>query len=192
MLIARSGRDLCAQPSAIGASPKVPFDQAMKKANMVWLSSRDTDLLCKRLAEKIDKSEFKPDMIVAVVRGGMVPSRMLSDLLDVSDILSVRIKFYTAPGKTAQEPMVRQMPDESLFKGKKILIVDDVADSGRTLALAKSLFEKGVEVRTATLHYKPLSSIIKPDYFVEETSAWIVYPWEREETERDMLDEKKK
>jgi hypothetical protein len=77
------------------------------------------------------------------------------------------------------------------LKGKKVLLVDDIADSGRSLAVAKDyITKKGAkEVRTATLHYKP-ESASKPDYFVVTTTAWVVYPWERHEMEREL--EKKK
>lgn len=63
---------------------------------------------------------------------------------------------------------------------EKVLVVDDVADSGRTLALVVAMLEKqGAKVvKTATLHYK-LSSIVKPEFFVKETQNWIVYPWEK-------------
>ena len=68
-----------------------------------------------------------------------------------------------------------------------MLIVDDVSDTGRSLAVAKDHVQKAgaEEIKVATLHYKPHSSF-KPDYFVDETSAWVVYPWEVEETKREL------
>ena len=59
---------------------------------------------------------------------------------------------------------------------KKVLIVDDVADTGKTLLGIEDFHS--VNFITATLHYKP-RSMVKPTFFVEETSAWIVYPWEK-------------
>jgi hypothetical protein len=72
-------------------------------------------------------------------------------------------------------------------KGKRILLVDDVADSGASLTVAKKYLRKlgASEIRIATLHYKPASAI-KPGYFAETTEAWVNYPWEREETKKEL------
>jgi hypoxanthine phosphoribosyltransferase len=73
-----------------------------------------------------------------------------------------------------------------------VLIVDDIADTGRSLAVAKDyVLRKGAkEVKVATIHYKP-DSIFKPDYCIASTTAWVVYPWERNEVERELAKKKK-
>ncbi|MEM2226299.1 MAG: phosphoribosyltransferase [Candidatus Bathyarchaeia archaeon] len=137
--------------------------------------------LCIRLADKIRGSGFSPDVIVGIARGGWIPARVLSDLLDNPNVMNMRIQFYIDIGKTDKKPTIVQPLDESI-RGKAILIVDDVADTGSSLRVAIE-HAKGLgarEVRAATLHYKPTSSIV-PDYYVEETSDWIVYPHERRE-----------
>ena len=137
--------------------------------------------LCIRLAGKIRDSGFSPDVIVGIARGGWIPARVLSDLLENPNVMNMRIQFYVDIGRTDKRPTIVQPLDGSV-KGKAVLIVDDVADTGSSLRLAVD-HAKGLgvrEVRVATLHYKPTSSIV-PDYYVEETSDWIVYPHERRE-----------
>ena len=70
---------------------------------------------------------------------------------------------------------------KKLCKGKKVLVIDEVADSGECLELVKRLLKKQrpKSIKTAVLHKKP-GSVHKPDYFIEETKSWIVYPWEKQ------------
>ncbi len=72
--------------------------------------------------------------------------------------------------------------------GKKVLVVDEVADTGKSLKLVKEhIIEQGAtEVKIATVYYKPWS-IVKPDYYEKETSCWIVFPWEIKETVRKIV-----
>lgn len=148
----------------------------VKKEKISW---QKADAMCARLAAKVKRS-FRPDALVGISRGGLVPLRLLSDYLNVRSVGVVGVKFYSAPGKTKAQPIVTQQLNIAV-KGKKVLVVDDVADSGRTLALVVAMVKKrGAKVvKTAALHYKR-SSIVKPDFFVKETDKWIVYPWEKE------------
>lgn len=137
--------------------------------------------ICEELSGKID---FKPDIIVGISRGGLVPARIMSDILGIKEVAILGIRFYKGMGKTEESPVITQ--DISIeIKGKRILIVDDVADSGKSLIFAKEYLKGAKEVKTATLHYKPVSTY-KPDYFVSSTTAWIVYPWEVHEIEREL------
>jgi hypoxanthine phosphoribosyltransferase len=134
------------------------------------------------LAQKIRRSKFKPDILVGVSRGGWPPARVLSDLLDNPNLANVRAEFYVGVAETKTEATLTQ-PVSALVKGKKVLIVDEVADTGKSLKLVKDhIVEQGAkEVRIATVYYKP-KSIIKPEYYEKETSLWIVFPWEIKET----------
>jgi len=131
-----------------------------------------------RLAKKIRESDFMPDIIVALLRGGLVPARILSDCLRVNRIFVIGVTFYADVGKTHDKPVITQ-PLNINLSGLNVLIVDDVADTGETLLLVKEhVSALGANtVKTATLHMKPWSKI-KPDFFVSETDSWIVYPWE--------------
>lgn len=148
-------------------------------------SWEDAEKATASLTEKINSSGFSPDIIIAISRGGLVPARLLSDSLNVPVLYTIRIFFYSSVGVRMEKPEVTQ-PLSADIKGKKILIVDDISDSGKSLELAeehaKSL--NPAEIKTATIHYKP-GSIFKPDFFVSTTEAWVVYPWERAEFIRE-------
>jgi hypothetical protein len=139
------------------------------------------------LAEKIRKDNFKPDLMVGVSRGGWPPSRVLSDLMDNPNLANVRVEFYLGVAETKGEPVLTQ-PVSASVAGKKVLIVDEVADTGKSLKLVKKhiIQEGAVKVKVATVYYKPWS-IVKPDYYEKETSCWIVFPWEIKETIRKIV-----
>ncbi len=131
-----------------------------------------------KLAEMIEKDCFKPDVIVAIARGGWIVGRLLSDLLKQPNVANMRVQFYQDIGVTSRAPVITQ-PVSINVKGLKVLLVDDVADTGESLKTAYDhLVEAGAsEVRTATLYYKPWSKF-KPDYYVVTTEAWIIFPHE--------------
>ena len=143
------------------------------------------------LAIRIKESGFKPDLIVGVSRGGWAPGRILSDLLANTHTANIKIEFYVGISKTGRKPIVTQPISEDISK-KKILIVDDVADTGESLLVALDhIHERGAgEVRTVTVYHKPHSKF-KPDFFAETTSNWIVFPWERLETTVLLVQEAK-
>jgi hypothetical protein len=139
------------------------------------------------LADKIRKNGFKPDIVVGVSRGGWPPARVLSDLLDNPNLANVRAEFYLGIAETKGDPTLTQ-PVSMKVEGKKVLIVDEIADTGKSLKLIKKhIIEEGaVEVKIATIYYKPWS-VIKPDYYEKETSRWVVFPWEIKETIRRIV-----
>lgn len=157
----------------------------MKFLNISWPKAQN---LCKQLAKSV--AIYSPEVLVGVSRGGLVPVRLLSDILDVRSVGVMRIEFYKSLGQSAGFPRITQ--DVSIeIRGKRVLIVDDISDTGRSLQVAKDhIMRKGAkEVKFATLHFKP-HSIFKPDFYIAETDKWIVYPWEVNEVKREM--EKKK
>jgi hypoxanthine phosphoribosyltransferase len=133
-------------------------------------------------AQKIQSDGYKPDIIVGIARGGLVPSRILADLLETRDFAIITIEYYVGIGQRSKEPILKQCLHTQL-PDKKVLLVDDVSDGGRSLQLAKKhLQEQGAkEIRIATVYCKP-GTITMPDYFEKETSHWIVFPWEAKET----------
>jgi len=151
---------------------------------LLRLSLEDIGRLSAKLARKVRASGYKPDLLLGIARGGWVPARLLSDKLNNYNVANMRVEFYVAPGRTAKKAIVTQRPSVGL-RGKKVLVIDDVADTGHSLVAAMKLIRrlKPKEVRVATLHYKP-HSIFKPDYYVATTSKWIIYPWEVEEFKR--------
>lgn len=140
------------------------------------------------LARRIRKDRFVPDVIVGVSRGGWTPGRVLSDLLENPEIANVKAEFYLGVAETKKEPVITQGVSAAV-EGKKVLIVDDVADTGKSLRLVKAhLLEKGArDLKIATLYHKPWSVTV-PDYFERTTRAWIIFPWERKEGLRKVIE----
>ena len=134
------------------------------------------------LAERIRADGFNPDIIVGISRGGWLPARVLSDLLENPYITSVGAEFYVGVYETNNEPRLTQQIPVSVFD-KRILLVDDVVDTGKSVVLIRDhLCRQGVkETKILTLYYKPWCAV-KPDFYSKETSDWIVFPWEIRET----------
>jgi hypoxanthine phosphoribosyltransferase len=140
------------------------------------------------LAQQIQKTRFKPDVIVGVSRGGWPPARIMSDLLENPELANVKAEFYLSVAETKGEPKITQ-PVSVSVKDKKVLVVDDVADTGKSLALVREhLKQQGAtQVKIATIYFKPWS-IVTPDWYEKKTSHWIIFPWERKETVRRILE----
>ena len=104
-------------------------------------------------------------------------TRILSDLLDIHDVSIIKCEYYSKLGVTNNKPRISEIQED--LSGRNILIVDDVADTGESLVeikkFLKSKKQKGMKV--ATIYIKPWSKVL-PDYYVSNTDAWIVFPWE--------------
>lgn len=133
------------------------------------------------LAEGVKGWEFKPDIIVGISRGGWLPARVLSDLLDNPNLANIKVGFYVDVYKTSREPVITQQVSVSV-KDKQVLVVDDITDTGKSLKLVwEKLMTEAKEVKSVTLYHKPWSCF-KPDLYSRETDAWIIFPWEYHET----------
>jgi len=141
-----------------------------------------------KLAEAVRKSGFEPDVIVGVSRGGWIPARIMSDLLETPKLANVTAEFYVRVAETKREPTITQ-PVSLPVKDKKVLVVDDVTDTGESLKLVNlHLKNQGAsEIKIATIYYKPWS-ITVPHYYEKETRCWIVFPWEQKETVRKTVE----
>ncbi len=150
---------------------------------LTWNDIVDLSL---ELAKKIMLSKYMPEAVVAILRGGYIVAKLVSDYLGIEHISTLEIKFYKGIGEKAERPIVTS-PIVHDLRGKKVLIVDDVADSGRTLQVAMDIvrLHGAKDVRTATLYLKPWS-ITMPDYYVADTKSWIVFPWEVGEILREL------
>jgi hypoxanthine phosphoribosyltransferase len=132
----------------------------------------------RELATSIAVDGAVPDIVVAVARGGLTVAGALSYALGVKNCGAINVEFYTGIGTVLDAPeLLPPELDMEYLGGRRVLLVDDVADSGRTLALAVRLLkERGADVRSATIYTKP-GSIQMPDYSWRETSLWIDFPW---------------
>ena len=135
----------------------------------------------RELAERVVASGFLPDVVVAVARGGLVPGGAMAYALGTKGVGTLNVEFYTDIGKTLDDPRVLPpLMDTSELPGSRVLVVDDVADSGRTLALVMDMLGKlGADARSAVLYTKP-RTIIRPDYSWRDTDLWITFPWSAE------------
>jgi hypoxanthine phosphoribosyltransferase len=122
----------------------------------------------KTLAAKVD---FGPDIVVGIVRGGLVPARLLSRELGVKEMYALTVK------KIGEERKVMSEILEDLH-GKNILLVEDMLETGKSLIVAKEyLVSKGAEVKTACLYTMPQSEIV-PDFSLKQVSDVVHFPWE--------------
>ncbi len=138
------------------------------------------DGLCRRVAEQVKEDGFEPEIIVALARGGWFAGRVLCDLLGLDDLTSLKIEHYVGTAKQSGEVKIKYPLPEDSVRGKRVLVVDDIADTGKSLMRAKEhVDENGAEeVKTATLQLL-YTSRFTPDYFGEymEEWAWVVFPW---------------
>lgn len=137
------------------------------------------DTLACRLARTVRAAGYQPDVIVAIARGGYMPARVVADHLGVFDLADLRIEHYRGTRKAAGA-FVRY-PLTAAIDGRRVLLVDDVSDSGETFEVAlRHLNGRGraAELRTAVLHHKTASRFT-PDYHAERVREWrwITYPW---------------
>lgn len=157
----------------------------MKYLHLSW---NDIEDLAEKLADSISAS-YKPDVVVGILRGGATVAHLLSDFLDIRTIYPIGCNSYVDVAKRFSVKVYSPLALSDL-SGKRVLLVDDVADEGLTL---KAVVEQEIapknplEVKVATLHMKPWCKF-KPDYYVQMTDAWIIYPWEKREVARQVAE----
>lgn len=132
----------------------------------------------RELAQTIVDSGFEPDVVLSIARGGLLLGGALGYALGVKNCSVVNVEFYTGIDERLEMPvMLPPTPKAVDLSGAKVLIADDVADTGRTLELVDRFFADHVaEARTAVVYEKP-HSIIRPDYSWMKTDRWIEFPW---------------
>jgi hypothetical protein len=144
--------------------------------------------LCRDLSLNVVASGYEPDVIVALARGGWFAGRMACDLLGISDLVSLKVEHYVGTAQLGDECIVRYPLAEEMIKGKQALIVDDIADTGKSLRHAFDYVKdlKPADCKTSVLQLL-FTSEFTPDYYAEflEDWTWVVYPWNFIE---DMID----
>jgi hypoxanthine phosphoribosyltransferase len=144
--------------------------------------------LCRDVSDGVKASEFEPDVIVALARGGWFAGRCVCDFLGMDDLTSLKMEHYVGTAQKSGEPEVRYPMPEGSVEGKDVLIIDDIADTGGSIRRADEyVTERNAnDVRTATLQLLQTSEF-EPDFVGErlESWAWVVYPWNFIE---DMID----
>jgi len=130
------------------------------------------------LAASVTADGFTPDLILAVARGGLFVAGALGYALRVKNVAVINVEFYTGVDERLDMPVVLPpIPDVVDLAGARVLIADDVADTGETLALVRDFCADHVaDARCAVLYQKP-QSIIDCEYVWRTTDRWINFPW---------------
>lgn len=134
-----------------------------------------------KLARQVTNDNFVPALVIGVLRGGVVPAVYLSHWFQSP---MVAIEWSTRDNAVGKQ--IDQKIFDTISKNKKVLLVDDICDSGLTLNEIVSEIKgktKLDNIRTAVLHYNSGQTIFKPDYYhleinKEKDDRWIVYSWE--------------
>ncbi len=140
------------------------------------VSWKDYHVLSQKIAATILVHDKPFDIIVAIGRGGLTFGHLLSDFLRIP-ICSITIQSYTDIQKQGEVYITEGI--SAGITGKRVLLVDDIADTGTTLKRASAYVWDFTpsEITTATLFYKP-HSLVRPDYFAKQTTKWILQPFE--------------
>lgn len=151
-----------------------------------WLTWEDVDKLVDILLPQL-RTIGGFDSMIMITRGGIVPGGLLSEALDITNVLTAAVDF---PRELDREnkarllvwPQFLQFPDDSLVRDQRVLIIDDVWGSGRTSTAVKSRCQSaGATTHTCVFHFNPYRSLFsraEPDFYGAVTDAYIVYPWE--------------
>jgi len=136
---------------------------------------------CRELAIDIAADGFRPDIVLAIARGGLFVAGALGYALDVKNLHVMNVEFYTGVDERLDMPVVLPpVPAPVDLAGARVLIADDVADTGATLELVKRFCSEHVaEVRCAVVYEKP-QSIVHAEYVWRRTDRWIDFPWSAE------------
>jgi len=164
--------------------PKVPVKVVTFDEIVEW---------SRRLADKIKESGWQPDVIVAIARGGYVPARLLCDWLGVGDLVSIQVVHWPSAAQVAEKAYVKY-PVNADLSGKRVLIVDDIVDTGDSVELAKRSIEECCrprEVKTAALQVITSVAKVVPDYYAIEVKEWglVRLPVERRGGRRRLHNE---
>jgi hypoxanthine phosphoribosyltransferase len=150
-----------------------------------FLTWEDIDNACDNIYKQMVADNYRPTAIIGLLRGGVIPARIFCDYFNVTlDFFTIDVKLYNGIGTMEEKPKIREF-EEDLIRGRKILIVDDIIDSAKTMsAVLEHLKEE--DIKTATLYCKETAKM-KPNYYacVAKENEWISFTWERREFLRE-------
>ncbi|HAM12106.1 MAG: phosphoribosyltransferase [Actinobacteria bacterium] len=146
-----------------------------ERETLTWQGFGDAT---RELSRTIVADGFMPDVVVAIARGGLLPAGAIAYGLGIKNCGAINVEFYTGIGTVLPDPeLLPPEMDMAYLDGRRVLLVDDVADSGRTLDLAvRLLTDRGAIVRSVVIYTKP-TTIIRPDWSWKDTDLWIDFPW---------------
>jgi hypoxanthine phosphoribosyltransferase len=130
------------------------------------------------LAAGVSADGFEPDLILAIARGGLFVAGALGYALGVKNVAVINVEFHTGVDEQLDVPVVfPPVPSTVDLGGARMLIADDVADTGATLRLVRDFCADHVaDARCAVLYQKPHSTV-DCEYVWRRTDRWINFPW---------------
>ncbi len=146
-------------------------------AGALVISWDELDRLVAHLADLVGREH---DLVLAITRGGLVPAGMLAYRLDLREILVAGVEFYRTDGGMHPAPLVSHFPDASLLAGRRVLVIDEVWETGETMTeVLARVRAAGAEPTSAVVHYKPGRSRVTgaPDLYAALADGWVTYPY---------------
>ena len=142
------------------------------------LSWADFGTATRALASEIAEEGFRPDIVLAIARGGLPVAGAVGYALGLKNCFVINVEFYTGVDERLEMPVILPPAlDVVDITGEQVLVVDDVADTGETLRLVvDTVHPAAAELRTLVLYHKP-RSVVRPDYVWRDTDRWITFPW---------------
>jgi hypoxanthine phosphoribosyltransferase len=165
--------------SLVLSFPLMSMEVDQKKTIVVF---EEVKSMCSSIAKKANMDNFKPDLLIGIARGGLIPLAILAGepLFNNRNVTTMSVESYDDKGKQKKLKFRFLVPTDAYKAYKSILVVDDIADTGETLRKVTELLKENLPaatIKSAVLFYKPASTF-KPDYYAEQTTKWIVFPWE--------------
>jgi uncharacterized protein len=148
------------------------------RETLTWDLYRDA---VRELARQVADDRYRPDIILAIARGGLFVAGSLGYALSVKNLYVMNIEYYTGVGTRLDVPvMLPPYQDAMELDGANILIADDVADTGNTIRVVHDhCLNRVADVRTAVLYQKP-HSLVDCEYVWRHTEKWVNFPWSTE------------
>lgn len=155
------------------------------------VSWKDIDRWADTLAQEVLSGSGAPETIVGLTRGGWVPSRLLADRLEVKHLAALRAQHWGVTATPNGNAEITEGLTTSV-KGRKVLVVDDITDTGESLDLAMEHVrtKEPLTLESATLLHISHSTYV-PTYYAEDVPkekwAWFVFPWNYWEDIRTLV-----
>ncbi len=154
------------------------------------LSFNELELCVNDVVDRINEDCVSPDVLVGIKRGGLTVSRLFADKLEMSDVYTIACKNYSDVGERLKEPIITEGIGEDVVKDKVVLLVDDTADSGKSLQKCFNyMYSLGPAYVICATIYRKEKSIITPHYNtrIQDENVWVSFPGEDDETKRGLF-----
>lgn len=163
----------------------------IEKFHCKMVSWKEIEFWSKDIARKVMESGYEPEIVIGLARGGLVPARLISDYLNIKDLYAVKTEHWGITATPDGKAKLAQGLQVNI-EGKKVLVVDDITDTGQSLKLALEhvINHTPSEAKTATLLHITHSKYV-PNYYSEEVPednwTWFIFPWNVYEDMRNLI-----